>query len=495
MAQLDVLIRIWSLAWPLPVLASLVLPTHAVLAEPSMASISGSPLPGAYRSAPARHPFVFTSPARMNALVTAHTPITDAALRRLEAIAGRIVQNQDRYAQTYSGCDIEEYNKRFAAGGDSAVVVVTWLATYAYLASLDAGYGDKALAARAVASAKTIMLSWVRTGFRIDGSFVHDPHMFCSKTPAANRIANALVSLLVGRSMPYWVQSQDLLTAVEAFNPQETGELSQFLTQMESLLKEAAREKAQHDAALECGKYDNQTIQNLLGLLAIARFRNDGAGVAAVAQGSSEIAVTWPEQLEGSIYGVNDSVRGCYAAVESNAHYYFQIPTVASGEIIDRYRAVTYQPFGYTLGALENLLLSARLLQESGFSAVNYTGKKGQSLLSSLQYYSYYFTRFLDTSATVLPTGPDPYPSYEQYSGHPVSRAGGATVDGRDDLLAPFLLGYQLYRNDPRVKGVLERALSFVGGGVVPLMGVDAFALDSLPLLAQLKATRNPSSR
>ena len=214
-----------------------------------------------------------------------------------------------------------------------------------------------------------------------------------------------------------------------------------------------------------------------------------------MAQGSPEIAVTWPEQLEGSIYGVNDLVRSCYGASDSNSHYYFQLPTVAPGEIIDRYRAVTYQPFGYTLGALENLLLSARLLQEAGFPAVDYTGKKGQSLLLALQYYSYYFTRFLDTSATVLPTGPDPYPSYGQYAGHPVSRAGGATVDGRDDLLAPFLLGYRLYPNDPRVKGVLERALSFANTGTAPLYGVDALALDSLPLLARLKPSRNPSSK
>jgi hypothetical protein len=462
----------------------LLVHSHASEAQQhNKTAIAPPMLTGSYRDAPAIHPYVFTNRGKLEALLRARTSITDAALARLEATATKLVANQQALATSYDGCDIDQYTSRFAAGPDSAVEAISSLALYAYLASLEMGYGQKELKSKAESAAKAIMFSWLRRGFRIKGTFRGDPHQYCSAVPENNKIANVLVGLLAGRAMPYWVQGQDLLTAVGAFTPSEQAELDHFLVQFDALILEAANEKA-NEEKLSCEVYNNQTIANILGMLAIARLRNDGKGLRAAAYGEGgSVVLPWTSQIQGSIYGMHDSKRSCFDAATSNRSKFFEISTVAPGEIVDRYRAGTYQTFGYTLGALDNLLLSAKILEQSGYQSFNYEGTKGQSILLSLRYYAHYFVRFLDVKPSVVPENGDPYPSYQQYVGHPVSRDNGATVDGRDGLLSPFLLGFVIYPREPPIRGVIERALTF-NGSVVPFVGVDSLHMDALPALS-----------
>ncbi len=127
--------------------------------------------------------------------------------------------------------------------------------------------------------------------------------------------------------------------------------------------------------------------------------------------------------------------------------------------------------------------MTARLLQSSGFRAYDYAGAGGQTLRSGLDYYAYYFTHFMTAGQSLIPAEPDPYPDYQQYVGKAISRAGGATVDGRDNLIQPYITGAVMYPDDTAITAVLRKAKS-VSGGIVPLYGVDSM---SLPDLAELK--------
>ena len=64
---------------------------------------------------------------------------------------------------------------------------------------------------------------------------------------------------------------------------------------------------------------------------------------------------------------------------------------------------------------------------------------------------------FLSTSKTALPENA-PLPGFAQYAGKMLTRANGASIEDRDELLTPFLLGAYLYPSNDVVRFVLKKS-------------------------------------
>jgi hypothetical protein len=441
------------------------------------ATSSAPPLEGNYKATNGQHhPYVFATQAQFSKLVEDKSIVARKALERLEDVAASDVKNAKIYETPYAGCDLDQYTSKFSYGDHSAVDVATTLASYAYLASLKQGYGKSDLAIQAENTAKIIMLNWATSGFRNSNGFLSSPEDFCSSTPAAERIAPSLVALTIGRALPYWAEAEDLMLALSAFSDHDIAVINAFLDQYQELLVKASNYKAVHET-LDCQKFTNQVSASITGLLAIARLRDDRSLFQAAAFGANHILkIPWTLQVQENIYGYDDKQRACGTQKQS-AHYY-DIGTTAPGEIVDRYRAGRFQTFGYSLGSLTDLLLSGKLISEAGYNSLTYMGSKGQTLLLPLHYYAFYLVHFMSDQEAVIPAGVD-YPSARQYAGHPISRAGGVSIDGRDNILNPYLVGHILYPQDADVNAVLDRARIFFSK-TVPFYAVNPLLLWTL---------------
>jgi hypothetical protein len=269
---------------------------------------------------------------------------------------------------------------------------------------------------------------------------------------------------------------------IHAFSKPELEELSSFDGSMFSLVLRIANFKF-GAATMDCARFDNQSSAAMAGMIAVARLRNDGAAITALATGAGgAVRLPWNLQMQGAIYGDGEALRSCYPLSDAKRFSnYFQIATAAPGEVVDRFRGHINQPFGYALGSLASLMNAAKVLHDSGFDTWNYNGTKGQSMRAALHYYAFYFSTWLTLENTPVPDTKNAYPSYEQYIGQPVSRS-GATVTGADGVLDPFMLALRAYGEDSQVRAVLARAESF-SGKVVPLYGFDTITLPDVPLL------------
>jgi hypothetical protein len=438
------------------------------------------PLAGQYVSAAGLpHPYVFADRARYEALASMRTETGKKALNRLEGLTKFYLGHASEYAKAYSGPELNEYLHRLTFEGEGAAPVAAELALYAYLTGLNKGYGKPELAAQAQALSKAILLAWAQEGLRENGKFRRQLTQFIEdgKMTLASQLD---VGLQIGRGMPFWVQAQDLLLALNAFDPREQQILDGFLDQVYELLVTAAN-FWQKRAYTDCERYSNHTSVRLLALLAIARLRNDEKRFMEAAVGDGHrLLVPWTLQVQENIYGVRDTLRAGHPNNEAPDKSY-QISEVAPGEIVDRFRAGKLQTFGYPTYSLTELLLGAEILQNAGFQPMRFEGRRGQSLMLALHYYAHYYTLYLDDHLTVVPPG-DPYPSNRQYAGHPVSDANGITIEGKDGALAPFLIGYGFDPHDTILLGVVRRAMSFAPR-LAPFSGLNSLAMDRLAVL------------
>ena len=447
-------------------------------------ALAAAPLRGKYMPPEGGlHPFVLAKPAEYRALLTKHTSITEKALARLQALVQHELRGSAELSQAYSGCELAIYLHKLTYEVGAAAKAADDLALYAYLSGLHLGYGQPALAAQAENLAKSILLNWARGGFRENGQIRTQVTQFCEngKVSLASEVD---VGLQIGRGMPDWVAAEDLLTAINAFTPAERAALDGFLDQMDILLLNASNffSDAVHT---ECVRYSNHKAVQILAMLAIERFRNNAASFVDTATLGHRLRTPWAAEVEGAIYGFGDTVRPCmHNTPQPSGHGgIFQTSQVAPGEIVDRFRAGRDQTFGYPIFTLTELMLSAEILQNAGFEPMKFVGSKGQSLPLALNYYAYYFTTFLSPQATVVrPRAGHPYPSEQQYTGHPVSGAQNATVDGEDRALMPFLIGYHLDPGNPGARSVVVKAMSYMPQ-VLPFFMVDPAAYNCLAAL------------
>lgn len=459
-------------------------------ASAALPGYSPPPLAGSYKPAAAlAHPYVFSSKEALQKLLADQSPAAVGSLKSLQSRVQGYVAHPAQYAVPYAGCVLNSYLYQATFEGSAiagaahpgAFPVAADLAMYAYLTSLHANYGDPALADRAMQLAKTILLKWAAEGFRENGVVRTKGEQFCDANNRPGAETTMAVGLQIGRGMPRWVEAQDLLMGLNAFNATEKASLDQFLGSIYQLIETTGNDRAKA-SGLDCVRFNNQVSAQLMGLAAIARLRDRPADLKSVATGEGgRLEIPWTLQVEQTIYGANPRLASCFGP-NADKHVFSQISTVSPGEVMDRYREKPHMMFAYTLGSLEDLLLTAKILQNSGFGADAFVGKEGQSLLSSLHYYSYYFLHFAEDKDTTVPTGNDPYPSYRQYAGQDLSRGDGLTVSGSDGLLNPFLLGNQAFPNDPQIKAVLSHIVH-LKSSVVPLSDVSSLLLDSLASL------------
>jgi hypothetical protein len=434
-----------------------------------------SELQGHYVSAAGlAHPFVFAKPDEYRALLTRHTRTSNMALARLQGLVAEELRHGTEFTQAYSGCELNVYLHKLTHEQSGAAKAANDLALYAYLSSLHLGYGQPAVAAQAATLADSILLNWARDGLRENGKIRTQLGQFCEdgRVSLASRLD---VGLEIGRGMPHWINAEDLLLAANAMTAAQRTALDSFLDTMYGLLLTSSNFWAEH-AYTDCQRFSNHTSVHILAMLAIARFRDNANEFMDTVNPGRQLRIPWTLQVQQNIYGDNDRPRAC----ESKPGQASQIPQVVPGEIVDRYRAGRAQTLGYPLASLNALLLSAEIMRNAGFRPMEFVGPKGQSLPSALNYYGYYFTTFLSAGATeVKARSGHPYPGERQYMGHPVSGAGGVTIEGRDWSLEAFLIGYHLDPSDPGARAVVIKAMSFAPG-VTPFYGVDTLDYNCL---------------
>jgi hypothetical protein len=459
-------------------------------ASAALQGYSFPPLTGTYRPASGlAHPYVLTDKAALQKLLLTHTPAVSGSLATLEGLVKTYIKTPDAYTTPYSGCNLNTYlyhatfEGSFIPGGahPAAFAVAADLAMYAYLTSLHSNYGDATLADQAKQLAKTILLKWSSEGFRDHGQVRTKGEQFCDAHNDSNSETTTAVGLQIGRGMPRWVQAQDLLMGLDAFDAAEKASLDQFLAAIYRLIETTANERAE-TTGLDCVVFNNHVSAQLAGMASIARLRDNADDLKRVAFGAGGgLDIPWTLQIEQTLYGANPKLAGCFPPGVDKG-LFWQIPTVSQGEVMDRYRVKPHMMFAYTLGSLEELMVTAKILQGAGFNAYEFTGKGKQNLLTSLHYYSYYLLHFVGEGDTVVPAGDDSYPSYRQYAGQALSRANGLTIDGAEPLVNPFLLGNQAFPGDPQIKAVLAH-LTSLKTSTVPLSHVASLYLDTLPAI------------
>ncbi len=428
------------------------------------------------------HPFVFFTRADYQSLLARRDPASAAALRLLEQRVSGELKTSDGYLEPYSGCDLNVYLQRFSLENASATRVASDLALYSYLSGLGAGYGSSSQAHEAAQKAKAILLAWARGGFRENGQVRADVGQFC-ENGAQTTVSRLDVSLQIGRGVAAWVQAQDLLEGQGVLSQAEKQELDAFVSRLHALVLNAARYWAAN-AYSDCERYSNHVSIQLLALLSSARLEGDRAGFMAAAVGTGGTVPTpFVKQIAENIYGTADAAKRC--SPQSTADAFERQHPPAPGEIVDRYRSGEAQTLGYPIYSLTALLLSADVLQEAGMKPMQFSGPRGQSLSLALRYYGYIFDHYLELDETRVAPGDHEVADEAVYAGHAVSGPAGVTVEGRDDLLEPFVLGYCL-DHDPSSAAVLRKAMSF-SGRATPLYGIYS---RSLPCLAALPAPR-----
>ena len=434
------------------------------------------PLQGTYKAPDiTQHPFVFGSKAQMEALLadrSTHTNI-QLALQNLEQNVNQEIGNGSAYTTPYNGNDITQYITKFSYGDDeanNATSVASDCAMYSYLHSLDPTYGNDATAKQAQDLSKNILLNWANGGFPRDknGKVTENIFQFNGEPDG---LAPPDVALQIGRGMPAWTNAQDLLMAQGAFSSGEQQQLNGFLGGLYNLMKVGNNYTTENDwGSTYRTRFSNRQSNALLGMLSIAALQGNRSEIEDLAYGAKgDILDPFTRQVDGNIYGINDHVgnnsgttgpsndgaKGPDNSQPTGSPSEYQISTAAPGEVTDRERMGLGKVFGYPLWSLQQLSLCASILDQYGFNASGYKGNHGQSIQLGMEYYSHYFSKYLSTHTNQLPPTSDGTPSYEQYVGGLTSYSGGATIDGTDHSLEPFVIGRTMYLNDPKIDAVL----------------------------------------
>jgi hypothetical protein len=452
-------------------------PVAAQSPKPDVAGSSYPPLSGTYKNS-AQHPRVFMSPADLHELVARINTSGSFSAKSFDRLAARVkddLASKIDWDAAYSGCDLDIYLRAFsieerrgyagetrtedqlgvamhvrpgalAPGG--AAPVASRLALYAALVKGGAIAPTGAPGAdQAAALAKRILLAWASRGLRdAKGGFLNTVAKFCDDKGRTDPGVQNAVGLQVGRGIVYSAHAQDLLQSINAFTPAETTELNSFHSAIFELLHQATnyRFALQNHPSGQCEVYSNHVPAALTGLLAIARLLDDGRKFTAVLTGADRsipISLPWIAYFNHAIYGEADKPIACAPNTGPDSltsHPSFQTPTVAPGEVEDRYRnANPAQAIGYTAGNLAGIFGAAELLHTAGFDPYGYRGAHRQSIEMAAQYYAC-FAQHAGFYKTITPENASACPNYRQYV--------GAIVNGVEPSI---LIGAYRFPNNP----------------------------------------------
>jgi hypothetical protein len=417
-------------------------------------------LSGGYANS-AQHPRVFMTNADLRELVTRiNTSGTFSArsFARLAASVKTDLAAKIDWDATYSGCDLDIYLRAFsieerrgyagevrtddqlraamnvqpgAVAPAGAAPVASRSALYAALVRAGAvAPADAPSVDQAAALAKRILLAWAKHGFRdAKGRFRNAVAQFCDDKGHSDPGVQSGVGLQIGRGIIYSTHAQDLLQSIDAFTAAEARELNSFHTAMFDLLLRATnfRFALQDHPSSQCEAYSNHVAAALKAMLSVARLLDDSRRFTAVLNGSDPsipVSLPWIVYFNHAIYGENDTPIACAPNTGPDSltsHPSFQTPTVAAGEMEDRYRnANPAQAIGYTAGNLKGIFDAAELLRASGFDLYGYRGARRQSIEMAAQYYACY-AGHAGFYKTITAENSAACPNYQQYVGHVVN--------------------------------------------------------------------------
>ncbi len=435
-----------------------------LMALPGFAAApSAFPIPaGAYRSL-GEHPRVFTTQAELRELASRVNRADSYSSQRFRALAAEIARDltaPNDWDATYTGCDLTPYTYAFSyepqeadtaaklrsglqLGPDvtppsGAAVVAARLALYAALVKAGAIVPAGAPAADpAAALAKRILLAWSDRGFRDPaGRYLSMPSQFCDGQGKTNEATETGVGLAIARGVLYSVHAQDLLLYAGAVAPDEATRLDAFHAAMYDLIRNALNYNFAEHHAWACDHYSNHAANQLAGLLAAARLLDDRTRFDAALSGSAPsipVTLPWTAYFDRAIYGDDDLPNACYAnngTDGATSRPFFQEPTVAAGEIDDRYRnAYPAQGIGYPMFTLERLLDAAEILRIAGFDPYGYRGRHGQSIERAVGYYAC-FAKGAGFSKAVTDGNAGACPDAAQYLGKVVNGVDSNVVFG-----------------------------------------------------------------
>jgi hypothetical protein len=382
--------------------------------------LKGAPpaLAGTYRH-PTAHPWVFTTPSELEDLARRTNRPGSYSATRFDQLAGQIARDlvaRNDWDAVYTGCDAGLLQYAFsyepqeapvvkalhaalklgpdAAAPAGAAVVASRLALYAALAKAGATLPTGAPNPdQAAALAKKILLAWGERGFRDQqGRFMTKQSQLCDANGSHADVAGA--GLAISRGIVHSVHAQELLMYRGARDAPEAKELNAFHAAVFVLLLDSLNQNYDRHA-WACDHYGNHSANILAGLIATARLLDNQRQVEAVLAGrdpSMRVALPWIAFFDRAIYGEADLPNSCYFNSGTDAytsHLFFSTPTVAPGEIDDRFRNKSEgQGIGYPMFTLERLVDAAEILRIAGYDAYGYRGVHKQSIELAIGYYA-----------------------------------------------------------------------------------------------------------
>ena len=419
------------------------------LRHPSLAKFPAPP--GNYKSL-ATHPRVFTTEAGLKELVERINRPASYSARRfglLTAQVRRDLSSTIDWDATYSGCDIDIYLHAFtieprggypqeirteddlrsalhvklgASAPAGAAGVAARLALYAALAKAGAALPPGSpTPAEAAALAKRILLAWSARGFRDEKGNYRDQGQFCE---AGGKPSNPALHL--SRGVVNTVQAQDLLLYVGVLVGAEAEQIDTFHAALFDVIRHAANRDfgATRHA---CERYANGQASVIESLLSIARLFDDRRRFEAVLSGTdaaTPVLLPWPVYFSRALYGNADHPLECAPNTGRDvftSHPAYTTPTVAAGEVQDRYRNDNpSQGIGYPMGTLRGLINIAEIMRGAGFDPYVYRGHHGQSIEMAIGYYAC-FAKAEGFYKNVTPENSRPCANMAQYLGRLVN--------------------------------------------------------------------------
>ncbi len=417
---------------------------------------------GAYKRL-AVHPRVFTTEAELKELAVRINRSGSYSAQRFDRLAvqiGRDLAADVDWDAVYSGCDIDIYLHTFtieprggyaqetrtdeelraalhvragAAVPAGAAGVAARLALYAALAKAGATIPAAAPApAQATALAKRILLAWSARGLRDENGNYRDQKQFCERGGKATDPA-----LHLSRAIVNTVEAEDLLLYSGALDGPETQQLDTFHDALFDIIRRAGNRGfgATHHL---CERYANGEASIMESLLAIARLFDDRRRFEAVLSGidpATPVLVPWPVYFNRALYGNNDRPLECTPNNGPDvftSHPAYTTPTVAPGEVQDRFRNDNpLQGIGYPMGTLRGLIIIAELLRGAGFDSYGYRGIHAQSIEAAIRYYAC-FARVEGFYKTVTAEHSGACPNAAQYLGRLVNEVEKPVLFGAD---------------------------------------------------------------
>lgn len=414
-------------------------------------------LPGLYRAPSGVHPFVFASAESMQRLLSSRSPNAAKALATLEQRVRSTLKDPSKVPAPTTGCNLNDYLQGLTYENGGAARTAAELASYANLANLGQSYGDRALADQAGSIARAILMGWAASSLRDSFGRMMDVAEFCDAKGASTEDTRFSVGLHIARGMPFWVHAQDMLLGLDLLDSKDKRSLNSFLSSISGLLRNAANYRAQ-GSNLDCNRFSNHVSIQLAGIIAIARLLGDRKGMEDAAFGAQGgLLIPWTTQVATTIYGTHATVLNCYRTNDSD---HSQLPTAQLGEMMDRYRAHDNQTLGYPMLSLTHLLMAGHIISDAGYHAFGPIAGRQNPMQSALSYYAPLFVKDLSVDQARVAADAS-RPDVSQYANKIISGSNGATIEGKDGLLLPYLLGATAFPNDDAVRSVIAKAESF----------------------------------